>query len=1102
MTESLHLDQQNRLLALDVEQSFIVQAPAGSGKTELLMQRFLALLASSDTQPENILAITFTNKAAREMKERILFALEQAETEAPLEMHKKQTWQLARAVLDKDRTLDWNLLTHPSRLKIQTIDAFCLGLTQAMPFLSTLGAELSITTDIEPYYVMAAENLLAHLETDSPLAPSLFTLLQHLDNQLEKTKSLLVDILKIRDQWLPYLVGDFASSLSHYLQNSLQNLIEDEINLLCQQLPKEIEPMVLNLLNHLACAENRTLLHHQEASLRDWQRLAACLLTTTDTLRVRLNFSHLDKTTLEDFRQRLEDHSYWVSLLAKIRKLPTMDNDDQSYTLLQDLVILLPYLVAELNLVFQKEESIDFSAVAEHALLALGDDESPTDLALALDQKIQHILIDEFQDTSITQFRLLNKLTVDWQENDGRTLFLVGDPMQSIYRFRQAEVSLFLRVKTQGLRQLKLRPLSLMANFRSSSEIVNWNNHVFAKLFPDEDNLDHGAICYHRSVAIKQTNAPNSIVSLAFDKQNKAAQATAMVHIIRSILAETPQKTIAVLVKARSHLPELLALLNAEHIPYQAVEIEQLQHKETVQDLLSLTLALLNLADRLSWLSLLRCPWFGLCLTDLTHIASAANLTIYAALNDTRIFSLLSPDGQKRVALRLPALQKSLQHQGEAAFSVWIEETWRALEGNRLLANDTAGPDSELFFSTLRTFDEQGIWPQPQGLKDKFATLFATPLDTQSSALQIMTIHKAKGLEFDCVILPRLEASPPIESKPLLTWLERTRDNGDTDLLLAPIPAVEENNTPLYDYIRLKNKAKLAFENTRVLYVATTRAKEKLYLLYGIDIKDNEVKPPSKGSFLHELWPILQPEIKLHQEAALPFSDTSTPTADTVKQSPELKRFILESEPKAVSSENSAHPLSPHSKYAFSILNDATAQHVGTVLHRILCILSQQSAYTLINYPATAIECQLLAVGMQQDRVKAATTIILNALSKMSQDARAQWILAPTHLEAHSEYALTAKVEGIHKQFIIDRTFIDETGNRWIVDYKSTEPKSNESMDVFYQHMQEQYAPQLHAYAQLFTQLDTRPICLGLYFPLFQGWYSWEYRLQSPELLV
>jgi ATP-dependent exoDNAse (exonuclease V) beta subunit len=1100
----LALDQRNRLLALNVEESFIVQAPAGSGKTELLMQRFLALLAYRVEAPESVLAITFTNKAAREMKERILMALENADKPAPHEAHSKQTWQLARAVLDKDKILNWNLVNQPSRLKIQTIDAFCLSLTQALPILSTLGASLNISTDPTSYYVMAAENLLAHLETDSPLSPSLLKLLHHLDNQQERTKTLLVEMLKIRDQWLPYLVGDFASSLSVYLQNSLQHLISDNLHYLNQQTPRNITPLLLPLLCYFT---NKPITHLTEATLQDWQNLATRLLTKTDTLRQRWgkDFADFDKDFLYELRQNLEDNPQWLHLLAQIQSVPTLDNEDPSYVLLQELIVLLPYLVAELNLVFQEEEGIDFSAIAEHALLALGGEDAPTDLALALDQKIQHILIDEFQDTSITQFRLLEKLTLGWQPGDGHTLFLVGDPMQSIYRFRQAEVSLFLRVKEKGLGPLQLIPLALMANFRSTDAIVDWNNSVFETLFPANDNMDNGAIAYHMSFATRKSESPHSIFPLAFDKSDRSQQAKAIIRIIRDIWARDDQKTIGILVKARSHLPELLVQLNAEHIPYQAVEIEYLQNKETVQDLLSLSLALLNLGDRLSWLSLLRCPWLGFCLSDLTHIANIPTKTIYEALNQSNTVNLLSDDGKRRLNLRLPALKQSLKNLGILSFSAWIENTWRALEGPRLLADDNTLHESELFFSTLRQFDHAGIWPQPQQLKDKFAALFATPLEMEKSPLQIMTIHKAKGLEFDCVILPRLEASPPVEKKPLLTWLERTRLSGSTDLLLAPIPALEESNAPLYDYIRRKNKAKLNFENTRVLYVAATRARLSLYLLYGIDLKDNEAKAPLKGSFLHALWPVLQPEVMQHRQAALYFNDGASAKNEPVIESPILlKRFTVDNSlPALIDVDYTSKLESTSNPFSFSVLSDTTAQQMGIVLHRILYMLSQQPSQALqeaaTTYQAVYLRRQLQALGVHADQIKSAIENLSQALLALGKDPRAAWILDPTHLEAHSEYALTGQTEKGYKQFILDRTFIDEKDQRWIIDYKTSQPKPDENLQDFYNRAQLEHAEQLTSYGALLAQLDKRPIYLGLYFPLFQGWHSWCYKTRVLE---
>ncbi len=1085
MTDALSVDQKNRLLALNVTDSFIVQAPAGSGKTELLMQRFLALLATCVEKPDRILAITFTNKAANEMKERILQALENAKKEAPREAHKKRSWELACAVLDKDKALGWNLLLHPDKLCIQTIDAFCLSLTKAMPLLSTLGANFNIETDISPYYEKAAENLLAHLENDNVLTLALFNLLAHLDNDAEKVKALLVRMLEIRDQWLGYLVGDFGAALKTHLHRSLEHLIQDSLNDLVQPLPSQIASFISVMIGH-----QKTLSNLQEATLADWQDLAEKLLTKANTLRARWNANAipLDKYESDVLREFLMDNPQWLDCLIKIRKLPAVDTQEPSSILLDDLVVLLPYLVAELKLIFQEEEKIDFSSVSEHALLALGDQDTPTDLALALDQKIQHILIDEFQDTSITQFRLLEKLTLDWFPDDGRTLFLVGDPMQSIYRFRQAEVSLFLSAQEKGLGTLRPISLALNANFRSSNAIVNWNNRVFQQAFPDQDDLDSGAIGYHPSVAMDPSNPPDSIIPLAFDKHDKEAQASAMIHIIQNLLSENTEKSIAVLVKSRTHLSELLVQLNAARIPYQAVEIEKLQFKETVQDLLSLTLALLNVDDRLSWLSLLRCPWIGLCLSDLTRIAMAKHATVYAALNDPDILKSLSQDAQNRLALRLPILAKSLKKYGILALSLWIEDTWRALEGPRLLSDDRALQDSELFFSILKTFEAQGIWPKPQLLKEKLSTVFATPLASQSARLHIMTIHKAKGLEFDCVILPRLEATPPVAKKPLLSWIERTRHNGERDLLLAPISAADENESILYDYLRFKNKEKDDFEKTRLLYVASTRAKEKLYLLYGVDSKEESLKAPAKNSFLHDVWPIVQTQVTLHQETAallydkIPFKLEKGPIL--------LKRFVIDTLPELKISNREKN----FSQYTFSIATDTTAQGIGIVLHKILCALSLEPGALSKPFSLAYLQRQLLAAGLSTDRVEEAAKTLLHTLHALPRDARAKWILNPTHQDAHSEWALTGKIEGIYQHIIIDRSFIDKQGHRWIVDYKTSCPKTNETTEAFYQRMQTQYTEQLNAYAYLLAHLDERPIRLGLYFPLFQGWWSWVYR--------
>ena len=132
-------DDAARSAALDVSRSFIVQAPAGSGKTELLIQRYLALLARVE-RPEAIVAMTFTRKAAGEIRERVVAALRDAASEAaPAEAHAAMTWRLARGVLQRDAALEWNLIAHPARLQVLTIDALCASLMRRAPLASKVG---------------------------------------------------------------------------------------------------------------------------------------------------------------------------------------------------------------------------------------------------------------------------------------------------------------------------------------------------------------------------------------------------------------------------------------------------------------------------------------------------------------------------------------------------------------------------------------------------------------------------------------------------------------------------------------------------------------------------------------------------------------------------------------------------------------------------------------------------------------------------------------------------------------------------------------------------------------------------------------------------
>ncbi len=162
--------------------------------------------------------------------------------------------------------------------------------------------------------------------------------------------------------------------------------------------------------------------------------------------------------------------------MLRVKDLPSPIYDPNQWLILQSLFALLPLLVAHLKVIFNDSGCMDFIEVSLNALQALGGDEAPTDLACFFDYRMQHLLIDEFQDTSLLQYQFFSKLVSQWQNGDGKSLFVVGDPMQSIYRFRSAEVGLFLKAKKEGIGPVKLIPLQLKCNFRSTTTLLDWIN--------------------------------------------------------------------------------------------------------------------------------------------------------------------------------------------------------------------------------------------------------------------------------------------------------------------------------------------------------------------------------------------------------------------------------------------------------------------------------------------------------------------------------------------------------------------------------------------------------------------------------------------------
>lgn len=1134
------LDQFNRQQALDPKLSFIVQAPAGSGKTELLIQRYLVLLSRAEKAPEEILAITFTRKAAAEMKERILAALEfAAHHTPPHEPHRLITWKLAHQVLIRDQELHWHLRDNPHRLHIFTIDAWCGMLCSQMPVLAQFGGKPVIIEDATALYQRAAERVIEYLTDDIPESDAIKQLLLHLDNRAQQLIDLFSNMLARRDQWLPHIVARHLNieKVKAELELGLKHLAIANMRRAKQLIPKSIEALLIPLAcfagnylfeqqSHNSIAACRNLHNLPEAMIEHfpiWLGIAELLLTKEGEWRKSINKNqgfppkNDTKIQMESLLAILHEHELLRLSLIEIQKSPPLQYNATQWLITESLIKILPLLAAELNILFQQQQNIDFTEQSLGSLRALGTRDEPTDLTLYLDYKLRHILMDEFQDTSILQYELIEKLINHWQSGDNRTIFLVGDPMQSIYRFRNAEVGLFLRTKEQGIGSMALKSLTLYNNFRAQENLVAWNNLTFQHIFPKRDDMTTGAVSYTLASATHTHSlATENIFYYLSSNQSNDAEANQVVQIVQRYQEVDPQATIAILVRSRTHLETITRLFRKLSIAFQAVDIEPLYQRSEIQDLITLTRAMTHFADRIAWLALLRAPWCGLMLKDLLIIAQATrHKTIWETIKSFQQLNNLSQDAQTRLKSIAFVLQEAFNQRGRISYSQWIQGIWIALGGPATIENEDALESTERFFDLLRKLEQESCFINPQQLPLKLKKYYAKAPSHTNPRIQIMTIHKSKGLEFDHVIIPGLSHKPRPDSEKILLWQEFPNYQGGQDLILAPIKSAAETQDPIYQYLKHIEKIKADHETARLLYVAATRAKKTLHLLGQIEKNEDESdlnkhtandalfaeasntkhSPPS-GSFLAMLWPNHQQHF-LHNY----FSNVLDDHQIVEETTHHLKRFKatwkiphfhatiapLHQPNSAMPRKQMGLPLS----YAENI-----PKIIGTVIHEAIFLIAEQG---LMHWSREKIAEQMnrwlfrmQQLGLPENHLPHAENLITTALNNILEDDRCQWIFATEHLDIHNEWALTGMINNTITHIIIDRSFVDQHGTRWIIDYKTSTPDQLSIVEFLTQE-QEKYHPQLQQYATILFKLENKPIKLGLFFPLANAWCEWEF---------
>ncbi|MEH6588427.1 MAG: UvrD-helicase domain-containing protein [Halioglobus sp.] len=1097
-------DASQRAEALDSVRSFCVTAPAGSGKTELLIQRFLGLLARVQ-RPEQVLAITFTRKAAAEMRERVLQALQAARDDAPVAgEHEQITRTLALAALARSNQEQWHVARDISRLNIKTIDSFCAGLTRQMPILSRFGGQARAVDDATPLYAEAVLELFSIAGSSRPEADDLDAMLLHFDNNWDRLSELLIIMLGKRDQWHDYLgTSRSPEQAEERLRMTVESVVSEtlgELSIFLDPWQDEILDLLCYARQHLgeSIPEEFPAAHADDMEL--WRAVGQMFLTQGGTFRKSVNVNNGFPTGSDDAKARKEHFKDLVTRmnevpglareLAALAWLPRMDNHSSAWQLVLHLSRVLPLLAACLLLVFERRSVVDHSQVALSALDALGEDDEPTELALRLDYSIEHILVDEFQDTASNQYNLVNRLTRGWGEHNAinpnapRTIFIVGDGMQSIYGFRNANVGLFLKARQEGFNGVIPKSLALRCNFRSEQGLVDWVNASFSSAFPAQDNVRRGRVSFTDAVAVKGPGEEPAVSLNGFwGDQAREQEANWLVAQLEQGLADSNLETIAVLGRSRGQLSPVLQLLRQRNIPFAAQDMDALAGSPAIVDLMTLCRALVNPADTVAWYALLRAPWCALGLADLKVFASAAqdprHQNVHRLLCDEVLPDGLSEEGKQRLIHVGRCLRWAMEKRDRLALRVWVEQLWLHLGGPGCFTQQRFLADAERFLALLQLAETEGIGLDIDWLGQRISRLYASG-DTPDAKLQIMTLHKSKGLEFDWVLIPALARATRGDSRDILLWDEYNSSGGQRGFLLAADDHADDKSPGLYNFLKKQRKEKSRLETTRLLYVGSTRAVKRLTLSAclsgGEDCAPDEtpaLKPPGEGSLLASVWPTFERQMHLHT----PLTAEKTP----VTVSGALLRLSeLPSTPSLspVTETNGANIPVP----ALNWLE----RHVGTVIHETLEQLSllTQLPSQLPDHLLRQAGQSLAMLGLSGEQLKIAQgSVVKAAQSTLDDEQWGRWLLSAEHLEAASELALTINESGTVHDIIIDRTFVDaHSGQRWVIDYKSSVPEPAVSVEVFLQAEAKRYEEQLRRYRDAVVTMGPEPVRCALYF--------------------
>ena len=883
----------DRKKCLDPSKSFVVKASAGTGKTHETVNRILSLLAQACTKPEEILAITFTVDAAEELRSRVIDALKKSQdTNGEISDHAKDQNDMALRVMAKDAKYEWNLIENSDRLNVMTFDSFFQFACKDLGDAAGMGSDLTISDNPERIYNITIDAVLKDAwEGGNEWSSSIANVWRSFDGRETTVRNMMKHMLAIRDQWVSAMGNDLPEVGNTYI-----NAIQEEClaSLSEEGLIKCVEVINgLYKMNSISLDPRLTIFMNGYQNVTDiasWKALSEWLMTKDGNFKKRGTKkegfpSKVLKTEKEQLKF-LKDEFAEIGVVFSdgvsqdaMRFIALIDNQDDIF--LNDVMMLLKILVAQLRITMEHLGEYDFTEFAMRGLSVLGLPETPSEMLLKLDYQIRHILVDEAQDTSNLQLNALRMLTSGWTQDDGRTIFAVGDFKQGVYNFRGANAIIFDILEKQGINGIKLEPINLSTNFRSKPAIVNWVDDKFKDIFPKKSlSFLHG-FEHKASYAFDQSTSDEYFVNLALveGEDCEAANKQEAIYVaktIANIQKTKPEDSIAILSKNRSVFSGVIDQLVVNDVDFKGINIDQLQSSLDVSWLCSIYDILTSPMNWKAWVTLLHSPLIGLSFSEIESVQGFIdeNTSILAGLKKGRELNLLSIDITECVNV----MGWALNERHRSSRLKVIKRTWQRLHGLNIAKENNALSKVDKVFSIIKSLENKNQLSAYSLFKMLEGT-FGDRDNKTENPVEMMTIHRSKGQEFDHVFIVGGTNGGRGNSLPLLS-IDNLEHPAGTGVLIAAKQA-SGKQTSNYTMISEIEKGRSRYEAQRLFYVAATRAKKTLTII-GKQLEGGNIycKP---NSLLSGSMEVLMKDFK--------FIDFDTSANNEKKKEHKIKRF-------------------------------------------------------------------------------------------------------------------------------------------------------------------------------------------------------------------